>query len=522
MTNDSPFSYLEVKQSNYFSFHIVKKICNSDPLTRLFQAIHSIERDDDNYYLNNIRIALIQLANKLSRIVYVPDEELINLVKEKIDLIEVTFISKKILLGNSLQIIEDSLSILKSIIADWINTPPCKAAKIKDLLKDNTFSYIICLTEDDALDLRRHVNLPNETKVISFSMLDEDSILQKQKLKTLVIGWLNYRRINKITLSFLFSEITFLFYSFENDYYESLQRRNLINIENIKPVFPDISDKDIENNFEYIFNGNANAAEALSNELDVQDFELRLENYQYSKYKSGDNLLESVKAKRIDFYNDYFVYAIESHKFLTITNNKDGKSNLYKRGVQLLRPNDVIVFINTHREILAKLVEINTNKEDLELVKTWTELWKDLLKRYFISIGGNFQKLVQDLRNCDCKRHPATIKSWLQDENKIGPEKNIDLISIALLTSSSQLYDNIDIVRDSIRKMIGWRMKASDYITEKIKLQLQEIAIDSLVNKKVSIEGLGSFEVLKIFDISSTWDKIDLKYANKLLEREII
>jgi hypothetical protein len=97
-----------------------------------------------------------------------------------------------------------------------------------------------------------------------------------------------------------------------------------------------------------------------------------------------------------------------------------------------------------------------------------------------------------DLRKNDCKKHEVTIKAWLQDENRIGPDDDADLISIALLTNSNLLNDNINTVREAIRKMTGWRMKASDFITDKIKAQIHEFADSSIINKKILVEGLGS------------------------------
>ncbi len=178
--------------------------------------------------------------------------------------------------------------------------------------------------------------------------------------------------------------------------------------------------------------------------------------------------------------------------------------------------------INTDRDILVELVEKNTNTKELASVKQWTELWKNLLKEYYASIGNDFKKLVEDLRKNDCKKHEVTIKTWLQDEARIGPDDNADLISIALLTNSNLLNDNINTVREAIRKMTGWRMKASDFITDKIKAQIHEFADSSIINKKILVEGLGSVIVLKVIEVSNVWENIDVKYVNRLLQKEII
>lgn len=197
------------------------------------------------------------------------------------------------------------------------------------------------------------------------------------------------------------------------------------------------------------------------------------------------------------------------------------KANLHRRKVEVLQTGDVIALINTDRDILVELVEKNTNTKELASVKQWTELWKNLLKEYYASIGNDFKKLVEDLRKNDCKKHEVTIRTWLQDESRIGPDDNADLISIALLTNSNLLNDNINTVREAIRKMTGWRMKASDFITDKIKAQIHEFADSSIINKKILVEGLGSVIVLKVIEVSNVWENIDVKYVNRLLQKKL-
>lgn len=143
------------------------------------------------------------------------------------------------------------------------------------------------------------------------------------------------------------------------------------------------------------------------------------------------------------------------------------------------------------------------------------------MKDYYASIGSDFKKLVADLRKNDCKKHEVTIRTWLQDESRIGPDDDADLISIALLTNSNHLNENITTVREAIRKMTGWRMKASDFITDKIKAKIHEFADNSIINKKISVEGLGSVFVLKVIEISNAWESIEARHANRLLQKEI-
>jgi hypothetical protein len=102
---------------------------------------------------------------------------------------------------------------------------------------------------------------------------------------------------------------------------------------------------------------------------------------------------------------------------------------------------------------------------------------------------------------------------------KIGPRKDDDLISIAIMTNGTELYDNITQVRNAIRQMTGWRMKASDYVIEQLKAKLKTIHTDIQVNSIIDFEDLGEVEILEIAEIKNTHDNIDIRYANRLLEK---
>ena len=275
-----------------------------------------------------------------------------------------------------------------------------------------------------------------------------------------------------------------------------MQRRNKQYSENIKAT---INSKGIRSEtdsakrkgFGDLYSGDEVSETTSESSFDILDFEFKLDNAQYSRYAAKGNLIDSIKAKRIVFESGFFIYTTESHKFLVINElieRKGEKANLHRRKVESLQTGDVITLINTDRDILVELVEKNTNTKELASVKQWTELWKNLLKEYYASIGSDFKKLVEDLRKNDCKKHEVTIRTWLQDESRIGPDDNADLISIALLTKSDLLSDNIKRVRDSITKMKGWRHNASDFIISKIKAKIHQYADSSVINKQISIE----------------------------------
>lgn len=529
--NHSPFYSFEMKLKKYILFNLVKEICQNAELETTTQKIHSIEKDESNNDLNTLKISLIQLINLVSRIAHTPTADEIFNLDLKINKIESLFLSCRMWLGDSHKPIEESISLLKSVIGKLASMPTEKGLRLQELLQANSYDYIICPTEHEVKSLTGYLNsLPyaHTPQVISVADVN-DNLLSNKPVKAILTGWAKSNNMNRILSSFLFSELTVLFYQFESKYYNSLQKRNKKYNENIKAT---INSKGIHpgsestksKGFDDLYSGDDIIETTSESSLDILDFELKLDNAQYSKYTAKGNLIDSIKAKRIDFGNDFFIYSTEAHKFLVINElieKQDEKANLHRRKIDSVKAGDVIALINTARDILVELVEKNTNTTELASVKQWTELWKKLLKEYYASIGNDFKKLVADLRKNDCKKHEATIRAWLQDESRIGPDDNADLINIAVLTNSNLLNDNINTVREAISKMTGWRMKASDFITERIKSQMHEFADSSVINKEISIEGLGSVIVLKVVEISNVWENIDVRYVNRLLQKEI-
>jgi hypothetical protein len=100
-------------------------------------------------------------------------------------------------------------------------------------MNKQNYDYIICPTADEAQALK--LSLPEFAQSQILSIADvNDSLLSNKPIKGILTGWAKSNNINRILSSFLFSELTVLFYQFENKYYNSLQRRNRQYSENIK------------------------------------------------------------------------------------------------------------------------------------------------------------------------------------------------------------------------------------------------------------------------------------------------
>ncbi|GEP95529.1 DrmE family protein [Chitinophaga cymbidii] len=529
----SPFQLLNRKVKNYTSFLLSKELCSNDDLDALIHKIHSIEKDESNNDLNILKIRLIQLANKISAVVHPLTKDELAELTARLNEIEILTAQSNSWLGDAGLAIGESTALLRLLIDKLALAPSEKYIRMLSMLQEKRYDYIICPTEIEVAALKNFISkqpLAYKPKVIAAGKIASMANTIGESSSALLTGWPKSSNTIRLLTSFLFSEITFLFYHFENRYFNSLQRRNQKQCNCIKATvnsngvrLEEKTPKD--NEFSLLYKNDENIMSTHEADFDILRFELELDSVQYSKYIAKGVRTESERAKRIDFENECFFYTTESHKFLVINElieKRRKRPVFHTKRVDAIISGDVIALISAYREILARLVEQNTRPEDLDSVNKWIQLWKTLLKEYYASVGNDFKKLVEKLRTFHCTKHEATIKNWLLDESRIGPDDDSDLISIAMLTGSDLLHDNIDKVRDAVRRMTGWRMRMSDIISNKIREKLYGLADHSIIGTKIQVEELGVVNILKVAEIQSNWQLIDSRFVNKLLQKELI
>ncbi len=519
------------KLDNFTKQRIHTEQCDEPLLNSIVKKIHSIRKDQENTEVNNIKIALVQFLNKISRTCCGPANISFHDLSNQLQKIEYAFLNNKRWFAEYSEILESVICDAKRLLGLYTSVKLPKCQRLDELILKERYDYLICLSDDDALTLQSYLSTvsnllsPQRPRIITVQQLRND-LLDFESLNVLVVGWLKHENITRIVTCLYFSKITFLFYKFEGQYYNSLARRSR---EKILSIYPHTADGLIKKDLgassvlDSFFSIQNDDEVSDYNNMDVVDFELRLENAQYSRYTAKSESAEAIKAKRIDFENDEFLYAAETHKFLILGDIDTGKNEIIlKRKVESLQQGDIIAFINTDRDILADLVKKRINDEEFHKVQYWTNLWKQLLKDYYKSIGCDFKKLVNDLREYGCVKHAVTIKTWLFDENRIGPDDDADLICIALLAESEHLNENVQNVRSAIRRMTGWRMQAADYLAEMIKKKIHELLNDAIINRKVIIDGLGTVSFLRVCRVNHVWQIIDSRYINRLLIKEVL
>lgn len=530
MNELSPFSSFNRKLERYVRFNLIKVICKNAELERIVKLIHTIENDESVRELIDLKILLIQLTNLVSRIAHPLNQQEADAYREKFKRVESLFCEYRFYLGSSSKAIEESISLLKLVVENFANSPSQKNSQLNELLSAVRYDYIICQNDDEAMSLSSYLNNTiqsiHKPKVISVANVT-NSLLEFRPAKAILTGWVKSNNVNRLLSSFIFYELTVLFYQFEIGYFDSLQKRNKQLVSNANPTItktgiPTKSGGESNNGFSDFYKNDSSGENNANSNFDVVEFELKLDNAQYSKYILKGNLNESVKAKRVEFRMDKFIYMTDTHGLLVLENFYQSSSkslNIHKSRVETLYPGDIIAFLKTERELLNKIVEKNTTPSALAQTTRWIQLWKHLLKNHYKLLNNDFNKLVCELKAKGCSRDPATIRSWLFDDLRIGPRKDDDLIAIAIMANGMELYNNLKEVRAAIKQMTSWRMKASDFVIEQLKLRIKKSYSEIQVNSSIDFEDLGEVEILEITEIKNTPDIIDIRNANRLLEK---
>jgi hypothetical protein len=523
----SPFSSFDKKLHKYVSFNLQKEICENLELENITQLIHSIDKDESVKELLNLKILLIQLTNLVSRIAHPLSISETDVFREMLKKVETLHIENRFYLGGSSKAIEDSICLLKSVIEKFAVSLSEKCSRLNELMSRNQYDYIICTTEDEALALSLNLNSvykKHKPNVISIADIN-NNLLDGEPVKAILTGWAKSNNVNRLLSSFQFSDLTVLFYQFESKYFNSLQNRNKRFCGNIKSTINKQgiryeSEKGNKNGYAELYKSEI-TSETDSN-FDIAEFELKIDNAQFSKYIVKGSSSESVKAKRVEFKSDKFMYLTDTHGLLVLENFHESSSKLlyiHKSRIENLHQGDVIAFLKTERELLNKIVAKQTTTSALSETTKWIELWKHLLKNHFIMLNHDFNKLVRQMRESGCTRDQVTIRSWLFDDLRIGPRKDDDLLAIAIMTNGTELFDNIKIVRAAIKQMTSWRMKASDFVIERLKEKIKSSHSQIQVNGTIDYEDLGEVEILEITEIKNTYDNIDIRNVNRLLEK---
>ena len=94
--------------------------------------------------------------------------------------------------------------------------------------------------------------------------------------------------------------------------------------------------------------------------------------------------------------------------------------------------------------------------------------WQRALRAWADGRQLNAQQICERLANAGCAHHPSTVKNWLQDEMLIGPRRESDLRTLALLMDDPEAAGKADAWGQAIHVVKSAHQRAAARLAEQV------------------------------------------------------
>lgn len=227
---------------------------------------------------------------------------------------------------------------------------------------------------------------------------------------------------------------------------------------------------------------------------------------------------ERTLARLVSFVGDAYACLTKSYQVLVITDllaTLDGAhGEVAKRSVADLRTGDFVVFRERgRRDVIQSLADASLGS-DAAPTRELASRWHEALR----SSGLNEEQLVAQLEEVNCPRTVQTVRGWLNDDSKIGPQTKDDLEAIAYASGNQPLLDDLSVVWSAIERLRSEHLSAgrklSRVLLEKLPERLVEIAEG---RTRIDIDETTSAWVVQVDSIAPEEEPTPKSYVNALL-----
>lgn len=357
----------------------------------------------------------------------------------------------------------------------------------------------------------------------------EDYILnidRQEHVEVVVCGWLTVEKITRLLKSYRANSLTFLLYKNEQQWLQKSMRF----MEEIKP-------KNIDKEYFYsilsVPKDELSSSNTVSGGMpdqhgkyDIFELEFDFKKTLISRFTAIAHGKRKISARFITFVNSKFSFITQNHSIYRA--NKLLQSDSTDTALETVKLNDLsegdyIIFRESERDVIKEIAEKGLEKAGKREIIITANLWKDSLKSAYGQDLNDFAELYRRLKEAGCVKHPTTIRTWLFDDNLIGPSDEYDLHIIAKACPYNDFEDKVNDVIEAIDLLRKAHNQAADYLK---KIFLSKIP-EAIRNKKdtsieeisIDTDGSGLIHLIRIEEIGSDME-VDSSSINKLLSKE--
>ena len=187
-----------------------------------------------------------------------------------------------------------------------------------------------------------------------------------------------------------------------------------------------------------------------------------------------------------------------------------------------MKVGDYVIFREgSDSDLLRTLADIGLAKAGKGEYRKIAGLWKRVLRQFVCAHSDGFEGALIELWDEGLKPTEITIRSWLNDEHRIGPLNEKDIEIIARVSGNQELQGRLDYVRQAIKEVRGAHLQAASFLAQKLIAQLPYLLKQGLVDSHmIEIEDIGQAFVVCVEYIGEKDIEVTLPEVNRLLFRD--
>jgi len=302
-----------------------------------------------------------------------------------------------------------------------------------DILKDKLISELDNVSQIEVYD--NHKNLDSaETLYIGgwLRAKDVEDILCSNKFKTIKIllypsqiNWIKtiIKKVNNRFNDYDIKSMGSLF-NLESKTTESIQHGNYL---------PEIKIPDEYSNYPIL----TPIKDIDEDDIDISEYEYNINRRKRSgRLNTEDNGEINEPATMVDFYDDYYGFFTENHKFFDVTDIIKGNTKENTKHISYIDDLSVgsyILIFETEKDLVEEKSKNEIRKNGEDWVLEYSTMWSSMLKELHELFDRNYTTLFTVLRGEGLTiQSKATLKNWVRGKT-IEPEddKNIKVIGEA-------------------------------------------------------------------------------------------
>ena len=236
-----------------------------------------------------------------------------------------------------------------------------------------------------------------------------------------------------------------------------------------------------------------------------------------NSYRSDEK--DAVLANLVIFEEGEFAFLTKNYRAKKI--NRIEEKIEFKSPEDLEREDEIIFLSDSRKDIFDELIQITESGSLFSTEVKISKIWKNAIRKYLKFTGKDIHIFTEELDKKGCKKHPVTVKNWVESKYIIGPENEKETLkSIIEVTEDSELKNNLKEVIFACRKLRALHIRLGKYLAQCIFASIDpqhERKIDGVMRNRIR-ELSECIITAQVKTVDKNYKKVARNKVNCLLE----